>query len=90
MAMRRETKIDGMMTRWDDARQALTFEEALYAYIQSSANLTPWGDQIGSITVGKWADFVVMDTKIDVNDADSVVATQVLSTYLAGEAIYQK
>ena len=31
MAMKRETKIGRMMTRWDDARQALTFEEALYA-----------------------------------------------------------
>lgn len=90
MAMKRETKIGRMMTRWDDARQALTFEEALYAYIQSSADLTPWGDQIGNITVGKWADFVIMDTKMDVSDADSVVAATVLSTYLAGDPIYQK
>ena len=90
MAMKRETKIGRMMTRWDDARQALTFEEALYAYIQSSADLTPWGDQIGSITVGKWADFVIMDTKMDVSDADSVVAAKVLSTYLAGDPIYRK
>ena len=90
MAMKRETNIDGTMSRWDDARQALTFEEALYAYTQSSADLTPWGDQIGSITIGKWADFVIMDTKIDVSDADSVVAANVLSTYLAGETIYQK
>ncbi|HIA93261.1 MAG TPA: amidohydrolase, partial [Gammaproteobacteria bacterium] len=42
-------------------QQALSFEQALYAYTQVGADLAGWGDQIGSISVGKWADFVVLD-----------------------------
>jgi predicted amidohydrolase YtcJ len=40
------------------AENAVTFDQALFAYTQAGANMTPWAKEIGSITVGKWADFV--------------------------------
>ena len=68
--------------------QSVTFEEALYAYTQESANVTPWKDQIGSITAGKWADFVVLNGKVpqpmDTNFRDLVVD----KTYFAGREVY--
>lgn len=88
-AMLRETKMNGETKPWDKG-QSLTFDEALYAYIQSSANLSPWGSQIGSITVGKWADFVIFDAAIDDGDAKNIAALDVRSTYLAGGLVYQK
>ena len=39
----------------------MSFDEALTAYTQAGADMTPWGAQIGSITPGKWADFVILD-----------------------------
>ena len=41
--------------------QALSFDDALYAYTQVGADLAGWGDQIGSISLGKYADFVILD-----------------------------
>jgi predicted amidohydrolase YtcJ len=68
--------------------QAVTFEEALYAYTQESANLTPWKDEIGSISEGKWADFVILNGKVpqpmDASFRDLVVA----KTFFAGREVY--
>ena len=58
----RETRIDGVIRPWD-VGNSLTFDEALYGYTQAGANMTSWADEIGSITVGKWADFVILGRK---------------------------
>jgi len=68
--------------------QAVSFEQTLTAYTQSAANLTPWRDQIGSITVGKWADFVVLDGKLPEPMDKSFRERSVKSTYLAGKLVY--
>ncbi len=88
-AMARETNMNGTLKSWDEG-QTLSFDEALYAYTQATANLSDWGDVIGSITVGKWADFVVLEELINAADPASVAAAKVRATYLAGQNIYQK
>ncbi len=70
--------------------QAVTFEEALMAYTQAGANITPWKDEIGSITVGKWADFVVLDGKVPVPMNISFRDLAVDVTYFAGREVYSK
>jgi len=70
--------------------QAVTFEEALMAYTQSGANITPWKDQIGSITVGKWADFVMLDGKVPAPMNESFRDLAVGATYFAGREVYSK
>lgn len=70
--------------------QAVTFDEALMAYTQSGANITPWADEIGSITVGKWADFVVLDGTVPVPMDDSFRDLAVDLTYFAGREVYAK
>lgn len=68
--------------------ESVTFEEALFAYTQAGANMTPWKDDIGSITVGKWADFVVLSGKVpepmNIGFRDLVVDL----TYFAGREVY--
>ena len=83
----RETRIDGVVRPWDEGN-TLTFEEALYGYTQAGANMTSWSDQIGSIAVGKWADFVILDEKLPDNVDRALENRQVTATYLAGKLVY--
>lgn len=70
--------------------QAISFEEALHAYTQAGADMTPWNDQIGSITAGKWADFAVIDGKVPVPMDKSVRNLAVEATYFAGREVYAR
>jgi predicted amidohydrolase YtcJ len=72
------------------AEQTVTFAEALRAYTQAGANLTPWKNEIGSISVGKWADFVMLDGKVPEPINDSFRGLSVQTTYFAGRQVYAK
>jgi len=85
--MHRETRIDGVVRPWDEGN-TLTFEEALYGYTQAGANMTSWSEEIGSITVGKWADFVILDERLPPDIDRSLENRQVTATYLAGKRVY--
>jgi len=70
--------------------QSVTFAEALHAYTQAGADMTPWKDLVGSITAGKWADFVVLDGKVpepmDIGFRNRVVD----QTWFAGREVYAR
>jgi len=85
--IRRETRLDGVVQPWD-AGNTLTFEEALYGYTQAGANMTSWRGQIGSISAGKWADFVILHAKLATPVDRSLASAQVAATYLAGTKVY--
>lgn len=70
--------------------QAVTFEEALTAYTQAGASITPWGDAVGSITTGKWADFVVLDGTVPSPMNETFRNITVDATYFAGRKVYSK
>ena len=70
--------------------QRMTREEAL-------ASMTRWpayaGFQegvMGSLSVGKYADFVVLDRDIMTAPAESILATHVMATYVGGAAVYRR
>ena len=67
--------------------QAVTFAEALHAYTLGPAETTEWADQIGSISVGKWADFVIVDRKIPEPADRSLFEASVEATYFAGREV---
>jgi len=69
-------------------QQALSFEQALYAYTQVGADLAGWGDQIGSISVGKWADFVVLDGALNDPVGRELKQRTVATTYFAGRKVF--
>ena len=68
--------------------QALTFEEALHAYTQAGADMTPWKNQTGSISTGKWADFVILDGKVPEPMDAGFRNLAVERTYFAGREVY--
>ena len=69
--------------------QALSFDDALFAYTQVGANLAGWGDQIGSISVGKFADFVILDKTLSKPVGRELKSTKVAKTYFAGQLIFE-
>ena len=50
--------------------------------------MTSWSDEIGSISIGKWADFVILDEKLPDNVDRALENRQVTATYLAGQRGY--
>ena len=70
--------------------QAVSFEQALHAYTQGPAGITAWKDQVGSITVGKWADFVVLDGTVPVPMSQDFRKLAVANTFFAGREVYAK
>ena len=50
--------------------------------------MTSWSDEIGSISIGKWADFVILDEKLPDNVDRALENRQVTATYLAGQRVY--
>lgn len=69
-------------------QQALTFDEALFAYTQAPANLTGWGKEIGSITPGKWADFVILSDTIPQPMTPAFRNLRIGATFFAGREVY--
>lgn len=70
--------------------QRISFDQALFAYTQTGADLSGWGDQIGSITNGKWADFVILDQRLSEPVGKELKETLVTSTFFAGKEVYTK
>ena len=62
----------------------------MYGYTQAGANMTTWGDEIGSITVGKWADFVILDGLLPAAVGRNIESRRPTATYLAGTRVYPK
>jgi predicted amidohydrolase YtcJ len=67
------------MTR-DEALRAMTIWPA-YAAFQEK--------ELGSLTPGKYADFVVLDRDIMQVPATEILATRVLTTYLGGRIVHE-
>lgn len=70
--------------------QKVDFEQALHAYTQAGASITDWKDQIGSITVGKWADFVVLSGKVPQPLTPAFRDLKVRYTYFGGRQVYAR
>ena len=68
--------------------ERLTREEALKAFTLDAAYAAFQERQIGSLEVGKRADFVVLSADIMSIPAEEIPATRVLSTWLDGKRVY--
>jgi predicted amidohydrolase YtcJ len=71
---------DQIMTR-EEALKAMTIWPA-YAGFQEKV--------MGSITPGKYADFVILDRDIMTVPASEILATRVMSTWIGGKAVYSR
>ncbi|MGH1503811.1 MAG: amidohydrolase [Acidimicrobiales bacterium] len=68
--------------------EALTVDEALYAYTMGSAIASFDEDVKGSITAGKLADLAVLDRDPTAIAPDTIADTQVLATMVGGRVEY--
>lgn len=85
----RESVFPGHEGTWHPDN-ALTFEQALYGYTQAGADVAGWGDELGSISIGKWADFVILDGTIQTPLQPELQDMSVRATYIAGESVFEK
>ncbi|QDV85130.1 amidohydrolase [Planctomycetes bacterium TBK1r] len=79
--------------RWHDApihrEQALTREQMLRFYTINNAWLMRLEEEIGSLEIGKRADFVVIDRDLLTCRDDEIRDTVVQSTWLDGQRVFQ-
>jgi predicted amidohydrolase YtcJ len=87
------------ITRQDDnnwptggwfADQRMTRDEALKAMTIWPAYAAFQDREMGSLSAGKYADFVVLDRDIMTVAPHEIRGTQVLATYISGRAVYEK
>jgi predicted amidohydrolase YtcJ len=70
--------------------EALTREQAIRFYTINNAKLLFLEDRVGSLEVGKLADFAVLDRDLLTCPEDEIRDTQVLSTYLNGKPVFEQ
>ena len=69
--------------------QRLTLAQALAAYTSGSAFANHLDDVVGTVSVGKAADLVVLDRDPFVGAPGEIASTRVRRTYLDGEAVHR-
>jgi predicted amidohydrolase YtcJ len=88
----------GLVTRTDPKRetpgvfrpeQRLRLSEALPLCTINVARHMGFGEKIGSISVGKAADFIVLDRDLFEVEPEAIADTTVLRTYFAGRLVHQ-
>jgi len=70
--------------------QALTLEEAIKAYTLDAAYVMRHENKVGSLEVGKEADFILLDRDLFTINTNNIDKTQVLATYLRGTLVYER
>jgi predicted amidohydrolase YtcJ len=70
--------------------ERVSVETALAGFTRSAAYAGFAEDRIGSLEPGKWADFVLVDRDPTKVDPQSLAATQVLETWVAGKKVWEK
>lgn len=72
------------------AHEALTIEQAFKGFTLDAAYAGHMEDTLGTLTPGKWADFILVDQDIYNIDEKDIWKTQVQATYIAGKNVYSK
>lgn len=84
---RRDPRGDAEGALWPE--QAITLEEAIEIYTMHGARAMKMEDRIGSLEVGKLADFIVLERNIFEIPIDEVADTQIRQTYFEGKLVYE-
>jgi predicted amidohydrolase YtcJ len=70
--------------------QRMTRQEALESMTIWPAYAAFQEHDLGSLSPGKYADFVILDRDIMVVPPESILGTRVIATYLGGKSVYEK
>jgi predicted amidohydrolase YtcJ len=68
--------------------ESLTREEALRAFTLDAAYSAHQEDILGSVEIGKWADFILIDENYFDVAASDIWKIKVLETWVAGKKVY--
>jgi len=71
-----------------NAKERIDRETMFYAYTLNAARTIGLDKQIGSLSAGKQADFIVVDRDVFSVDEKALHDTQVLQTWFAGRQVY--
>lgn len=71
------------------AEEKLTRQEALTCFTRWAADAAGMGGELGTLSVGRLADFLVLDRDIMEVPADEIWRTRVLRTVISGETVYE-
>jgi len=71
------------------AHEALTIEQAFKGFTLDAAYAGHMEDTLGSLTKGKWADFILVDQDIFTIKPEDIWKTKVHATYVAGEQVFE-
>lgn len=72
------------------AHEALSVEQAFKGFTLDAAYAAHMEDTLGTLTPGKWADFILVDQDIFAVKPADIWRTQVQQTWLAGEKVYSQ
>ena len=72
------------------AHEAMTVEQAFRGFTLDAAYAAHMEDTLGSLTPGKWADFILVDQDIFDIPAQDIWKTQVLETWSAGIQVFKE
>ena len=70
--------------------ERVSFEAALVGFTRNAAYAGFAEERIGSLEPGKWADFIFIDRDPTGVDPQSLAATQVLETWVAGKRVWAR
>jgi len=68
--------------------ECLTIDQAVRGFTIEAAYAAFQDHEIGSISLGKWADFIIVDRDVYTVRPEDVLSTKVLATYLGGKLVY--
>jgi predicted amidohydrolase YtcJ len=71
------------------SEQSMTIDEALRSFTLDAAWAAHQEKELGGLTRGKWADFILIDRNIFEVAPEDLWKTRVLQTWLAGQLVYQ-
>ena len=81
-------------SRWPEggwhADEKISAASAIRNYTLGSAYAAGDEENLGSLEVGKYADFVVLDQDLTAIDPQAILDTRVLATYLGGTCVFER
>ena len=72
------------------AHEALSIKQAFRGFTLDAAYAAHMEDSLGTLTPGKWADFIIVDQDIFSVEPEALWKTSVEQTWVAGEKVFEK
>lgn len=86
----RSNPFDESMPGQINADEAITLEQALYIATLGGAEVLGVESDFGSVSIGKYADFIVLDQNLFDLETTDIYGTKVERTVLGGKVVYER